>query len=147
MFYCDSEYLMLPGASSAVSVADSATDRLSSLDLEWLAQYGPWRQVLYPSVQVTLPEGSTFLLPGQAVLPLAAQRLALPGMELAVHIREQVIPALQFFPEMLIDLTRELSWSDAFANAWLPCWHSMIRNTGPAAWPYAKLALSTSRKV
>lgn len=88
---------------------------------------------------VQLQEGSSFYLSADAVLRRAAERIAIKGISPLVHLQEQLMPAVLEMPNLLIDIARQMSWSEVYAMALNPFWKSPVQLQGAKHWASAAI--------
>lgn len=111
----------------------------------WIAGNADRRKQLYHSVLVRLPDGSSCYLPAEPLLWFAACRLAQHGIAPELHVTEQLVPALDCVPEMLLDIARDLSWGQVRQLAQQPLWGGSLAVSGAEQWGQAHLSLNTYR--
>lgn len=83
-----------------------------------------WCKMPYRSVQVSLPDGSSFQLRAQDLAVRAANAIQLPGCEAMTHLIAQVVPLVQDCPEFLLEVASGLSWNEARELARDAFWRS-----------------------
>lgn len=83
-----------------------------------------WPKFPYRSVEVSLPDGSSFRLRAPDLAFKAIGFISPPGAEPMHHLVEQVIPLVQESPEFLLEIASRLSWPEARALACEAFWRS-----------------------
>lgn len=78
----------------------------------------------YRAVLVELSDGSTFRLETADLVAKAALKLKLPGLSSQACLLQQVIPLLLEYPDVLLEVAREMSWREAQALAQGAFWKS-----------------------
>lgn len=78
----------------------------------------------YRSVEVTLPDGSSFQLRAQDLAVKAANDISMPGYEPMTHLVAQVVPMVHEYPEFLIEVASSLTWAEAKGLAQKAFWRS-----------------------
>lgn len=111
----------------------------------WLAGHDAWKKQHYHSIMVRFPDGSSCYIPAEPLIWFAASRLARFGVAIERHVTEQMVPAAECAPELLVDLARELTWAQVRQLAQQALWGSAIALNGAAQWQQAALTLSTYR--
>lgn len=94
---------------------------------------------------VRFSDGSSFYIPAEPLVWSAASRLAATGAAVEQHVTEQLVPAAECYPEMLLELARDLAWPQARQLARQALWGGAIAVSGAAQWKGARLSLSTYR--
>lgn len=99
----------------------------------------------FGTILAQLPDNSTFYLSVDKVLLRAAELVTIPGVSPAYHLTEQILPAVQAQPGLVLNIAQELTWSDVLQLASRPFWRTPIQVTGEILWQKAKLSLMPSR--
>lgn len=110
---------------SLSSVADSLQNCASFAAVQKeTSQCLALQKLPYRAVQVDLSDGSTFRLEAVDLVAKAALKLKIPGLTAQACLMKQVIPLLQEYPDVLLEVAGELSWREAQALAQGAFWKS-----------------------
>lgn len=83
-----------------------------------------WAKMPYRSVEVALPDGSSFQLSTVDLAAKAATALQMPDCEPMCMLVAQVLPLIEDYPEFLLEVASKLSWPDARKLARDAFWRS-----------------------
>ncbi len=105
MYTANLKYPSVQSVFSDLEVAEDFTTQAWALPC--------WQLLPYRSVQVALPDGSSFWLSAPDLAAKAARALRVPGTAALTHLVKQVIPMMETCPEVLLELAHRLTWREA----------------------------------
>lgn len=112
---------------SLPSIANALQDCASFASFQHAtAQCLALHRLPYRAVQVELVDGSTFRLEAVDLVAKAAFKLKLPGLSSQACLTKQVIPLLLEYPDVLLEVARELNWREAQTLAKGAFWKSPL---------------------